>query len=376
MLYCIDSNVEKPIFILDTHFGVDENGTQGVDGSLFSRELMEVDAMGKKSAEVWICSPGGNVMEGYKVFNSILCTKMKVDTFAFGIVASIAAVIFQAGRVRRMADYALLMYHNPYNSDGGNAGKEMDLIRVSLATMITKRSGKPQAEVESVMNQTTWITADEAKEKGFCDEIEASDEQNKKRLVVSDDVSAMWKESRTIFNSILNTNKNISNMDFSKITNKLNLVTGTNEDGILNAINVIENNYTKAKNDLGEMEAKFKKATDDLKKATDDLAKFKKDAEDKDKKAAEEVEAKNAADALAMVTNAAITGKIKNDAPTIAQWTDTAKLVGVEKCKAMLADLPIVAKSPVIEAVANKLEAGQMATTAANMNASIAAKKK
>jgi ATP-dependent protease ClpP protease subunit len=35
-----------------------------------------------------------------------------------GLAASIAAVIFQAGRKRVMADYAKLMYHNP--SGGAN----------------------------------------------------------------------------------------------------------------------------------------------------------------------------------------------------------------------------------------------------------------
>src|SRR5580693_4406944 len=139
-MYCTDTSAEEPIMLINKHIGFDEKDGQGIDGSLFQAELLALDRIGKKRIQVWINSPGGTVMDGYNIYNAILKSDTKVDTYCVGICASIAAVIFQAGRKRIMADYGLLMYHNPY---GGTGGDELDAMRNSICTMIAVSTGKP-----------------------------------------------------------------------------------------------------------------------------------------------------------------------------------------------------------------------------------------
>ena len=107
--YTIDAESDEPIMLINKHIGYDESDGMGIDGAEFERELMTLDTMKKKRIQVWINSPGGMVLDGWSIYNSILKTKTKVDTYCVGIAASIAGVIFQAGRERNMADYGILM---------------------------------------------------------------------------------------------------------------------------------------------------------------------------------------------------------------------------------------------------------------------------
>ena len=194
--YTVDPNADEPIMLIDKHIGFDEADGFGIMGDAFQKELLALDAMDKKRIQVWINSPGGVVSDGYNIYNAILKSNTKVDTYCIGMAASIAGVIFQAGRNRIMVDYGWLMYHNP---SGGSDMKGMEAITDSLAKMVSVRSSKTEDEVKAIMRKTTYIDAEEALAHGLCDKIESSSEQNKKRTVpVANDVKAFYRESSQI----------------------------------------------------------------------------------------------------------------------------------------------------------------------------------
>jgi len=334
MNYCVDPSVDEPIMLINKHIGFDEKEGQGIDGSLFQQELLALDSMGKKRIQVWINSPGGIVMDGYNIYNAILKSKTKVDTYNVGIAASIAAVIFQAGRNRIMADYSLLMYHNPY---GGEGGEELEKMKKSLATMIAQRTGKTEAEVLVIMAKTTWITAGEAFNSGFCDTIETSSEHNKRR--VTNDAKAMWTESNKVLNSLFTKNK----IKMTKVTNKLGLLDEANEDAIIASIVSIENKKAEAEDKLSKMEDKMKKMEAEMDEYKAKYAEAKKKAEDADEaknKAemeAEDTKAKN------MIEGFVAQGRIKAEA--VNQWVATSKAIGFDEAKNMIEGLPMHKKA-------------------------------
>jgi ATP-dependent Clp protease protease subunit len=207
-MYVVDSSADEPIMLIDKHIGYDELDGMGVDGALFQQELLQLDGLGKKRIRVWINSPGGTVVNGYSIYNAILKSKTPVDTYCYGIAASIAGVIFQAGRKRIMADYGILMYHNPF---GGESSDGIEAMRQSICTMITKRSGMSSDDCEKMMNRDTFILADEAVRTGMADEIEESMDYNKKRLTpasVNNSTKSYWRESKMRLNRILNKKDN------------------------------------------------------------------------------------------------------------------------------------------------------------------------
>lgn len=340
--------------LINKHIGFDEDEGQGIDGAIFQQELLMLDKMGKKRIQVWINSPGGIVMDGYNIYNAILKSTTKVDTYNVGIAASIAAVIFQAGRKRIMADYALLMYHNPYGGDS----VELKKMRESIAVMVAERAEKTTDEVLKMMDKTTWITASEAFESGFCDEIEASKDNNAKH----GNAKAFWDAGKVMANKVNFTPK-IKTM--TKVTNKLGLNAEANEDAILEAINGIENKYTQVSNDFKKMESDYAEAKakcdemkaelDEAKKKAEDAEKAKNEAEMESKKS----EAKN------MVSNFVKLGKIKNEVSE--QW-ETMAIADFAATKNLLETLPTNGKAhtPSVAIVSN--EAELMGVTAKAMN--------
>ena len=315
--------------LINKHIGMDDQDGMGVDGSLFQESLIALDAMGKKRIQVWINSVGGNVLDGYNICNAILNTKTPVDTFCMGMAASIAGVIFQTGRKRIMADYGILMYHNPYS---GNVTKSpvLDNMKESLNTIIRNRSGLNVDQVHDMMDRTTFIQCDEAMKMGLCDEVEQTAKLNTKYLprVVND-----GKEFFLAANKVLNKlfeNQTIKKM--LKVTNKLNLNEAANEDAIVSAIEAVENRATLAEQAKQEAETALNALKQEKEaKEAELLEATNKYNEAKVKLDAQEAENARIADLAAtekaknLIEVAVTDGKIKNESAVIDAWKAKAK---------------------------------------------------
>jgi hypothetical protein len=152
--------------------------------------------------------------------------------------------------------------------------------------------------------------AEEAKSLGLCDEIEASEDYNKRRLVaVANNARGYYGESKNILNNIL-TQKNTS---MKKVTNKLGLNEAANEDAIVEGIATIQNSLkekdaeiARLKKEKGEVDTKLTEITN--------------------KHTALEAQVNTSIDnvkktnASALVKTAVDAKKIKNDATLIAAW--------------------------------------------------------
>ena len=375
-MYCVDITSDEPIMLINKHIGFDGEEGMGIDGALFQKELLELDAMGKKRIQVWISSPGGVVLDGFNIFNAILKSKTPVDTYNVGIAASIAGVIFMAGRKRIMADYACLMIHPASGSDDK---KSMEAITGSLVTMLTAKSNLSEVEVKYLMERTTWINSAECFAKGFCTEIEVTADANKKRMPVAS-ATDMWKASLPIINSTLNISKNTKNSTMTKITMKLGLNDAATEDNVISAIKVIEDRAYKAETEVidahknaEDCEVKNKKEKDELAKKLKDMEKAKADMDETydklkaqyDAMEEDKMKAENAAkkvSAESMVDSFAKSGRIKNEASLKLPWI-TMAIADFEGTKTIIESLPLNKVANVI-ATENKLAEGELATTA------------
>lgn len=289
--YTLDYLADEPIMLIDKHIGIDEMGVAGIIGDEFANELLALDSMGKKRIQVWINSVGGSVIDGMSIYNAILRTKTKVDTYNVGVAASTAGWLFLAGRKRYMNDYAIFMMHKPTGSGSG-----LEAFENSITTMIANRCHKSYDEISDMMEKETWLDAAQCMEYGMCDEISDSGGMNKRRLTAMA-VSDAWAYSNKILNRSLNKNTMI------KVTNKLGLVADANEDSIVDAITGIENKANEYKNNMELAE----KENEALKARIQELE------NEKAMQAAAVVEEK----AEAFATQAAADGKIENTAEAI-----------------------------------------------------------
>lgn len=136
------------------------------------------DAKGKP-LNVRVNSPGGYVWEGLAIANALKAhgnTTTTVDALA----ASMGSVIFLAGKRRVMASGSRLMIHNPASFAGGESSdlrKEADVldgIAADMALMYSEATGGKVSieEAASMMDAETWLSPEEAVEKGFAHSIE------------------------------------------------------------------------------------------------------------------------------------------------------------------------------------------------------------
>lgn len=142
---------------------------------------------GQEELEVLINSPGGDVFEGFTIAN-LLIGRGNVTTTAVGLAASIASVILMAGDKVRMASGSMLMIHDAWAFEAGNAremrktAELLDKISNQIALIYTEQIAKNGKlidgdkdetirQVRQMMRAEKWLTAQEALELGLVDEI-------------------------------------------------------------------------------------------------------------------------------------------------------------------------------------------------------------
>ena len=146
----------------------------GVTAKSFQKELSDIKA---SQIDLHINSPGGVVFDGITIHNLIKQHPANVTTYIDGLAASIASVIALAGDKVIMAANALYMVHNPTGlamgtaSDMRSLADVLDKVAGTMVGTYASKTGKPDADIRAMLDAETWMTADEALEHGFIDEI-------------------------------------------------------------------------------------------------------------------------------------------------------------------------------------------------------------
>ncbi|WP_035552134.1 head maturation protease, ClpP-related [Burkholderia sp. 9120] len=156
----------------------DEIGFWGTDAKTFVARLDEV-AAGADEIVVAINSPGGDVFDAFAIYNALRRYAGRVTTRVDGVAASAASLVTMAGDRVVMPENAMLMIHNPWTVAAGTStdlratADSMDKARDGILAAYRNKSGKSDEELTAMLDAETWMTAAEAKEAGFADEIEA-----------------------------------------------------------------------------------------------------------------------------------------------------------------------------------------------------------
>lgn len=144
----------------------------------------ELDALGEiKVLNVYINSPGGDVFEGTAIYNMLKRKgkKCELNVYVDGLAASIASVIAMAGTKVMMPSNTMMMVHNGWMYTAGNAAElEKDVEMLKKCDKAIKQayldkasaSGKLDDDtITELMDNETWLTAQECFDYGLCDEI-------------------------------------------------------------------------------------------------------------------------------------------------------------------------------------------------------------
>lgn len=167
----------------------DEVSWFGVQSEQFVKDLNAISA---KTIHIRLNSPGGSVFDGTAIFNAIKQHKSRTVAHIDGLAASISSVIALAADEVRMSENAFFMIHDPWSIVIGNAdtmreeAELLDKVKGTIAKTYMDKSGKTADEINDMMSAETWLTADEAKELGFVDEIEKAKTEDKAQATLFD----------------------------------------------------------------------------------------------------------------------------------------------------------------------------------------------
>lgn len=150
-----------------------------VTPALFKEELNAGDG----DIVVWINSPGGDCVAAAQIYNMLMDYKGSVTVKIDGIAASAASVIAMAGTKVLMSPVSMMMIHNPVTIAIGDAEDMADAIEMlsevkeSIMNAYEIKTGMSRAKLSHLMDATTWMNANKARELGFVDGILSREER-------------------------------------------------------------------------------------------------------------------------------------------------------------------------------------------------------
>jgi len=133
----------------------------------------------KRDVQMFINSPGGSVIDGLGIYDTMQYVAPDVATICTGLAASMGAVLLAAGAKgkRSALFHSHVMIHQPM---GGAQGQVSDIeisyklikkMQKSLYDILAHHTGQSYQKIEEDCDRDNWMSSLEAKEYGLVDEV-------------------------------------------------------------------------------------------------------------------------------------------------------------------------------------------------------------
>jgi len=133
-----------------------------------------------RNITIRVNSPGGEVTAAQAIYSLIKGHPAYVTMIVDGLAASAASLILMAGNRIIMPTNALLMIHNPMiyavgdHKDMLHAADVLEKVKETMLNVYSEKTGKDRNALSELMDTETWMTATEALQEGFIDEVDTS----------------------------------------------------------------------------------------------------------------------------------------------------------------------------------------------------------
>lgn len=137
-----------------------------------------------KDIKMFINSPGGSVTAGMGIYDAMNLCRADVQTFCFGLAASMGAFLLGAGKrgKRHSMPNSRIMVHQPLGGASGQAvdieiqAKEIMYHKAKLNQIMADYTGQPLNKIEEDTDRDRYMSPLEAKEYGIIDHIIGGEE--------------------------------------------------------------------------------------------------------------------------------------------------------------------------------------------------------
>lgn len=158
--------------------------------NVIQAQLLYLDSTdNKRDIQMYINSPGGSVISGLGIYDTMQYVTPDVATICTGLAASMGAVLLAAGTKgkRTGLSHSRVMIHQPM---GGAQGQVSDIeisyrlikqMQKELYEILADHTGQEYDKIEKDCDRDNWMMAHEAKEYGLLDEVLDRNNSRKKK---------------------------------------------------------------------------------------------------------------------------------------------------------------------------------------------------
>jgi len=221
----------------------DEIGDDGWGGGITTETINEqLQNANDKPLNIYINSYGGEVFEGFAIYNTLKNYKGYKTVYVDGIAASIASVIAMCGNKVVMNKASMLMVHNASGLAYGNADEmkkvvnALEQINEVIRGVYMAKTGMDEDTIKNLMDNETYLKPQEALDYGFIDEILEEEKQvdNTAMTNLMDSFANRINQLREIKNICLETptQDGVSVVDEEKVSDKKSKMDWLRKGGI------------------------------------------------------------------------------------------------------------------------------------------------
>jgi len=242
----------------------------------FDAKLEEYKNNGITDIELYINSQGGSVFEAFEIYNRLTAFSGNITCELGATCASAATLIACASSFVSQTKVGFYMIHKPSVSIDGNEDdiKNMLELLAKIQKVVLKvyseKTGLSESEISKMWAKDYWMTAEEAKAKGFIDAITEDT-----TMSIEDSLDALRNATglpEYVKMQIINQNKTQKEMNLVAMITALGMSANSTENDVLQKIQDV-----KAKADAyaqlkSELEKQKKDMQDDKIKSLIDKA--------------------------------------------------------------------------------------------------------
>lgn len=190
---------------------------------------------GYANITIRINSPGGNMNAGVVIFNRLRELGANITTICDGLAASAASIIFMAGDTRQLYSSSIVMIHGAavllwdyYQEQGVRSVLSMLAAHNQAGINVyVDRTGLDEDEVRQMVEAETWMTGQEAVDRGFATEvISEADGEEPVSMKLSPDRTRLMFGGRSVaaclFNKLPDSIPQMTEAEFAALSETVN----------------------------------------------------------------------------------------------------------------------------------------------------------
>lgn len=142
-------------------------------------QLLYLEAMSDEDIILYLNTPGGSVVDGLAIYDTIQCIKPDVQTVCTGMAASMGSILLVSGTKgkRKILPNARVLIHQPSGGGFGTADdltievNEINKYKQTLYNILAKHTGQDVNKIIEDSKRDFWLSAEEALDYGCVDEV-------------------------------------------------------------------------------------------------------------------------------------------------------------------------------------------------------------